>query len=191
MKIGRYLRQVRQQHGMSLREVAERSGFAASFLSLVENDKASPSVASLECIAAVFNLSLAEFFQGVGQPTHFLVPAAERKSYDSEWSNTVVEILAQRPHGELAPMLLKLAAGARSGKAPCPSLVEEFVLVLEGRVCVILEEGEKDLGIGDSCSLAAGTPRAWVNRSDTEAVLLVVGHRTHPVLPADAPPQEE
>src|SRR6188508_1046436 len=112
MKVGPYLRRLRQSQGMSLREVAEQSGFTASFLSLVENDKASPSVSSLERIAAVFGLSLPEFFQAVDEPSHFLLRAAERQTYVSEWSNTVVEILAQKPHGgQLAPLLLQLAAG--------------------------------------------------------------------------------
>jgi hypothetical protein len=38
--------------GMSLRVLGERTDFSACFLSLDENDKASPSVSSLERITA-------------------------------------------------------------------------------------------------------------------------------------------
>src|SRR5687768_1273094 len=62
MRLGSRLRLLRQSTGVSLRTLAEQTDFSASFLSLVENDKASPSVASIERIAAAFGLSLAEFF---------------------------------------------------------------------------------------------------------------------------------
>src|SRR2546421_1672652 len=99
MDVGPRLRMLRQSMGIPLRELAERTGFSVSFLSLVENDKASPSVASLERIAAAFGLSLAEFFQGAEELPYQILRAAARQVYQSEWSQTVVELLAQRSKG--------------------------------------------------------------------------------------------
>jgi transcriptional regulator with XRE-family HTH domain len=176
MLIGSRLRTLRQQRGLSLREVSEQTGFSASFLSLVENDKVSPSVSSMERIAAAFGLSLAEYFQHAQERPYQLVRAAERQSYSSEWSQTVVELLArQGAGGELYPLLLRLSPGARSGKQPRPSMTEEFTLVLAGDVVLSLEEGEQVLGTGDSISIAAGAARVWENRSEAEAVMLLVG----------------
>ena len=84
MQIGPRLRGLRQTTRLSLRALAEQAGFSASFLSLVENDKVSPSVASLERIAAVFGLSLAEFFQGAEELPYQVVRRGERPAYASE-----------------------------------------------------------------------------------------------------------
>lgn len=175
IRIGSLLRQLRHQKRWSLREVSERTGFSASFLSLVENDKASPSVASTEKLALAFGLSLAEFFQLGQRSSYQLVRTGERQSYTSEWSQTIVEVPAQlAAGGELYPLLLRLVPGARSGKTPQPSLTEEFAMVWSGSVVLRLTEEEHVLNVGDSLSIAAGTARGWENQSAAEAVLLVV-----------------
>jgi transcriptional regulator with XRE-family HTH domain len=49
--LGTSLRYLREQHGMSLRALAERVDFSASFLSQIENGQCSPSISSMEKIA--------------------------------------------------------------------------------------------------------------------------------------------
>lgn len=182
MDVGPRLRALRQNLGIPLRELAERTGFSVSFLSLVEHDKASPSVASLERIAAAFGLSLAEFFQGAEDLPYQVLRAGERQTYTSEWSQTVVELLAQRPKGgALLPLVLRMAPGGRSGTKPRIGLAEEFILVMEGQVWLITEEREELLATGDSLWLPAGVGRMWENRGEAPAVLLVVGHRSSSV----------
>jgi transcriptional regulator with XRE-family HTH domain len=182
VQIGLVLRQLRYRKRWSLRKVSERTGFSASFLSLVENGKASPSVASLEKIALAFGLTLAEFFQ-LGQKSPYqLVRAGERQSYTSEWSHIIVEVLAQQEMGgELYPLLLRLVPGARSGTTPQPSPAEEFTVVWAGSAVLWLGEEELLLNVGDSLSIAAGTMRKWENRGETEVVLLVVSKGALPV----------
>src|SRR3954451_1559438 len=48
--VGREIRYWRTRHGLTLAQVADRTGMNVGYLSQVENDKASPS---LECLAAV------------------------------------------------------------------------------------------------------------------------------------------
>src|SRR5436853_6485418 len=97
MEVGPRLRMLRQSLGITLRELAERTDFSVSFLSLVENDKASPSVASLERIAAAFGLSLAEFFQGAEELPYHVLRAGERQTYTREWSEEEGEMRAKGP----------------------------------------------------------------------------------------------
>jgi transcriptional regulator with XRE-family HTH domain len=192
MEVGPRLRFLRQSMGIPLRVVAERTGFSVSFLSLVENDKASPSVASLERIAAAFGLSLVEFFQGAEELPYQILRAGERQTYTSEWSQTVVELLAQRPRGgALFPLILRMAPGGRSGKKPRAGLVEEFILVLEGRVSLLTEDRQEELNAGDTLLLPAGVSRMWENRGEVLVALLVVGHRSSSVELSGPTEQEE
>ena len=58
-RLGPELKRLREAGGISLRLLADRAGFSASFISQVENGQASPSIASLEKIAATLGVTLA------------------------------------------------------------------------------------------------------------------------------------
>src|SRR5215475_9591184 len=60
--IGEKLRTVRQEHNMTLRELARRADISASMLSQIETGKAFPSVRSLYNIAAALGVTVDHFF---------------------------------------------------------------------------------------------------------------------------------
>jgi transcriptional regulator with XRE-family HTH domain/mannose-6-phosphate isomerase-like protein (cupin superfamily) len=60
--LGARLRHERQKAGISLRELARRLGVSPSFVSQLENDKSSPSVATLYSIAQVLGTSIDSLF---------------------------------------------------------------------------------------------------------------------------------
>lgn len=60
--IGEKLRAVRQEHKMSLRELADKAEISASMLSQIETGKVFPSVRSLYGIASALNVSVDYFF---------------------------------------------------------------------------------------------------------------------------------
>lgn len=61
--LGNRLRELRRQQGLSLRALAEKSGLSANTLSLIENGKTSPSVATLQQIALALNIPITAFFE--------------------------------------------------------------------------------------------------------------------------------
>jgi transcriptional regulator with XRE-family HTH domain len=62
MELGRQLRAVRVAFGLSQRELAKRAGVTNGMISLIEQDRVSPSVGSLQKILAAFPMTIAEFF---------------------------------------------------------------------------------------------------------------------------------
>jgi XRE family transcriptional regulator, regulator of sulfur utilization len=60
--LGHSLRHLRESHHMSLKLLAEQAGFSASFLSQVENGRASPSISTMERIATALGVTLGQFF---------------------------------------------------------------------------------------------------------------------------------
>src|ERR671910_1870232 len=56
------LKAVRQMHGLSQRELAKRAGVTNGMISLIEQGRVSPSVASLKKVLDGLPMSLAEFF---------------------------------------------------------------------------------------------------------------------------------
>ena len=56
---------------------------------------------------------------------------------------------------------------------------DEFVLVTEGEVVMVTDEGETLMGVGDCASFPAGVENGhhFLNKSDAEARFLVIGTR--------------
>ncbi len=65
LDIGTRLKAVRQGHGLSQRELAARSGLTNGAISLIEKNRASPSVASLKRLLDAFPMTMSEFFAEV------------------------------------------------------------------------------------------------------------------------------
>src|SRR5688500_12228379 len=61
--LGHALRQRRASQHLSLRTLAQRTGYSPSFLSQVENGQSSPSLTSIARITEELHVPLWEFFQ--------------------------------------------------------------------------------------------------------------------------------
>src|SRR5262245_66660982 len=60
--VGERLRAVRLMHGLSQRELAKRAGVSNAIISLIEQNRTSPSVGSLKKVLGGVPMSLADFF---------------------------------------------------------------------------------------------------------------------------------
>jgi len=176
--LGPSVRQLREGRQLSLRALAELTGFSASFLSQVENGQASPSIASMERIAAALGVTLGEFFQRAGGDARPVTRAGDRPTLQSGWSKGRIEALgAAVDNGRLEPVLVTLEPGGSSGKHAYASLREEFALVLEGTVELTLDGVEQLLGVGDAVTIRSGSFRRWCNRSEEPTRFLIVAPR--------------
>jgi transcriptional regulator with XRE-family HTH domain len=178
-RIGGVVRRLREARQLTLREVAEQTGFSASFLSQVENHQASPSISSMERIAAALGVTLGEFFQTAERenPANIVRPSARHTLY-SQWSRARIESLAGGAlNGRLQPVLVTMKPGGSSGKRPHPAPFEEFALVLSGSVVLTTEDDEQVLCAGDAVTIRAGAPRRWHNPTQEATQIVVVSGR--------------
>lgn len=164
---------------MSLRALAAATDFSPSFISQLENGQVSPSIASMERIAAKLGLSLGEFFGSLGPSEGGLVVRAqERAQLSSGWSQATLEALGpMRRNISIEPMLISLEPGGQSGKHPTAPRREEFGYVLEGEVELTLGPDAFALRAGDAATILGGELRRWSNRGTLTARILVVALR--------------
>ena len=85
--------------------------------------------------------------------------------------------------------LLRLPDGAWSSQRHWHAAEDEFVMVVEGEVVLIEDDGETILRAGDCAGFRAGVPNGHKieNRSGADAVLLEVGTRSPTITAADYP----
>ncbi len=68
--IGNKLRTLRKSQGISLLQLAEHVGKTKSYISMIENGKANPSLSTLKNIVSFFGMDLATFFNNDENKSH-------------------------------------------------------------------------------------------------------------------------
>ena len=165
--LGNSLRYLREQQGISLRALAERTDFSASFLSQIENGQCSPSISSMEKIANALGVTLGQFFLSANQQVVNIVRASDRAHMALDWSRAEIASLGSLSSAsQFRASMLIIKPGGLTGKHATPSISDEFAMVFEGKVILKLQDSEQVLERGDSVTVVAGTGRQWRNESD-------------------------
>src|SRR5271169_1144986 len=131
--LGNSLRYLREQQGISLRALAERTDFSASFLSQIENGQCSPSISSMEKIANALGVTLGQFFLSANQHAAQVVRASDRARMALDWSRAEIASLGSLPDGShFRASMITIKPGGLTGKHATPSIADEFSIVFAG-----------------------------------------------------------
>lgn len=173
--VGPVLQQLRKTHGLSVRTLASKTGFTPSFISQVERRLASPSIASLDRIAAALGVTLGQFFSATGSNVPTVIKARQRHALQSAWSRAKLEALG--PVGierKLEAVMITMAPGGSSGKRPYASPTEQFAIVFDGEALLTLEEEDHQLRRGDSVTVPAKIRHRWQNCGKKVVQILLI-----------------
>ncbi len=172
--VGKRIRQLRRQSELSIRALAELSELNVNTLSLIENNKASPSVSTLQQIALGLHVPIAAFFE-TESPKRNLVFQKAGQRPRAEFSYGMLEDLGAglTLHGG-QPLLVALEPGADSGSTPIVHTGFEFVFCLEGSLSYVIEEKNYLLVPGDSLIFEAHLPHRWGNTGVTVTRSLLI-----------------
>jgi transcriptional regulator with XRE-family HTH domain len=178
LRLGAKLRALRVKRGLSVRVFAAQVGFSPSFISQLEADQVSPSINSLEKIAGALGVTLGQLFSSLEEhaAARIVVRRNARASYVSSWSNSTVAMLTDAaPERVMTAMEIVISPGGLSSRKPEARLHDTVALLRAGTLALLLDSGEEQFEPGDTAYFPAGTAFAWVNRSDSDATLLLVG----------------
>jgi len=167
--VGSQVRRWRTERGLTLAQVAARSGLNLGYLSQIENDKASPSLAVLGLIADALDVPPAWFLMG-DTPAPTVVRATERPSMQTELGR--IEYVDGRASRDVTIIEGIASPGGRVGMHAHPG--DEHHLVLRGRFRMTQGEHTVELGAGDYLRWDGSIPHDAEVIGDEEAALLVV-----------------
>jgi transcriptional regulator with XRE-family HTH domain len=172
--VGRNLRRLRRAKRLSLRDLAARSGLAINTLSLIENNKTSPSVSTLQQLAIGLAEPIVSFFE-TAPPAEKVVHLKQDHRSKANFDHGTCELMGSGfPDQRLQPMLVTLHPGADSGQAPVVHTGLEFVYCLAGVVDYEIEGETYRLEPGDSLLFEAHIPHRWQNPQSQPARALMV-----------------
>jgi len=173
--IGSKLRELRKMRRLSLKKLSERTGCAASYLSMVENGKIDPGISRLKRIADGLGVTIVDLFQDRSN-AKVVIHKHQRIHAEFRGSKTKIEILVpQIPDRKIDARLAYISPGGSSnGDYRHPG--EEFGLVLKGSLEMTVDGMTYPLSEGDSFYFFSTQSHRFVNTGKDETVVVWVNH---------------
>ncbi len=175
-RISQRIREARDAAGLTLQELAARSGVATSTIQKVETEQMIPSVAVIIKIARGLGMHVSQLVQE-GEETLEIshISAHERHEIGARG-----KLLVERLSGDLLEPSLEmwrvtLYPGVSSGRQAIEYDGEEIVNCEAGEVTFCLGEQEYVLATGDSLHFKASIPHLWRNDGHSPARFTVTG----------------
>ena len=150
MDIGLRVKQVREHFSLSQRELAKRAGMANATISLIEQNRVSPSISSLLKLIQGFPMTLTEFLTfGEPPPSD---PYTFRREQQPDLGRDGLKLLligASNPNRQMRMLRELYSPGADTGK--------EIITHPEGEECGVVVRGSVELTVDGHISiLSAG-----------------------------------
>jgi transcriptional regulator with XRE-family HTH domain len=161
VRIGARLRAARRRQNLTIEQLAESTGLNKGFISRVERDETSPSVATLLTLCEVIHLPVGSLFE---TPETELVKADEAPLINLGGTGAEERLLTPRGQSRLQLIRSHIGPGG-SGGADMYTLNSEIevVHVLSGVIEVAFVDGAVRVEAGDALTFSGREPHTWVN----------------------------
>ena len=177
MSIGDRIKKCRNDKGLSLRDLATMVDLSASFLSQIEQGKASPSIENLKKIANSLDVRVSYLIEDEEIKKNTDVMRKEDRRYvESIDSNTKIALLtSSNIEKDMEPILYEIGPKGESGRNFFNHPGEEFIFILEGCLDVYIEDTVHSLNEGDSLYFKSNENHRFKNNSNklTRALWIV------------------
>jgi transcriptional regulator with XRE-family HTH domain len=175
--VGKKISQIRKEHNLTIKALAEASGIAPNTLSMIEQSRSQATVSTLYKLAEALNVSVTTFFQETINGEEIVFRKASERTrvpfLRGMWEGLGGEDFIDR----VEPFMLTLESGANSGPVDLVHSGHEFVLCLRGQLHYQVNQQLFKLEPGDSLLFAAHLPHRWRNpgKTVTNAVFVLSG----------------
>jgi XRE family transcriptional regulator, regulator of sulfur utilization len=171
------IRALREAMGLSLRDLAERSGVSAPMLSQVERGETSPTLVVATKIAAGLELTLSQLLRLDEGQNVAVSRAGERRRFE-RGGHRFEELTPPLPGLRADVSLHALKPGAATGGRADPPMHEpgsrETTVVLGGTLALIVDGTRHELRAGDSVTFDADLPHHFENDGEEPTRFLAV-----------------
>ena len=169
MNLGKKIKQMRNQKGLTQEELADRCELTKGYISQLENNLNSPSIATLTDILAALGSDLSEFFREEKQDkVVFTKEEFIEKNSDGVLFNWLIPN-AQK--NMMEPVLVELSEGVSTSE-DIPHEGEEFGYVLEGKILIALGNTHYTCKKGEAFYYLANKPHYILNKGKNKARFL-------------------
>ena len=174
VEIGEKIRRLRLQRGLTQEELADRCELSKGFISLLERDLTSPSIATLTDILECLGSDLPAFFsEQKDEKLVFTEDDTYVKEDTEQLKGSIRWLVPTAQKNQMEPILVEMEAGGDTGEDD-PHEGEEFGYVLSGAVQIVLGERVVRARKGESFYFRPTEPHKLTNPGKTPARFLWV-----------------
>ncbi|MDI2129050.1 helix-turn-helix domain-containing protein [Yinghuangia seranimata] len=172
VRIGAKLRGSRLAQGMTVEQVAAATRLSKGFISKVERDETSPSVATLVTLCQALSLPIGSLFEEAPSAT---VELADAPLINMGGTGAVERLVTPRAQAKVQVLRSTLEPGADGGRQLYTINCEvEVIHVVTGRITVVFATHEVALGPGATLTFPGREPHTWRNTGEETAEVLWV-----------------
>lgn len=171
MEIGSKLKQMRLQCGLTQEELAGRCDLTKGYISQLENDLTSPSIATLIDLMVALGSDLKTFFADA-KDEQIVFTATDYFVKDGD-GQKITWLVPNSQKNEMEPILLEIAAKTSMQK-DMPHEGEEFGYVLDGKIEIVVGDKRYKCAKGDSFYYVAEKVHYIENKTDRTAKIIWV-----------------
>ena len=171
MDIGEKLRLLRIRRGLTQEDMADRCELSKGFISQVERNLASPSIATLTDMLECLGSSLSQFFSEDKDEKTVFTPQDMFVKEDEQLCGSITWLVPDAQKNTMEPILVDLGEEGRTYEL-LPHQGEEFGYVLEGRIAIVLGNQYYICKKGEAFYYSAGKPHSIVNKGRGKAKFL-------------------
>ncbi|WP_353988642.1 helix-turn-helix domain-containing protein [Ruicaihuangia caeni] len=165
--IGARIRSARQGQGLTLAQVADATGLTKGFLSRLERDDTSPSVATLVQLCQVLSIEVGSLF---AEPPIQRIQLSQAPRINLGGTKLDERLISPRSESRVQMIRSSMQPGATGGEGFYTISCEVEVLhVISGSVTVKFVGREIVLETGDSLTFPGREPHNWVADAETGA----------------------
>ncbi|MCR5048590.1 MAG: cupin domain-containing protein [Saccharofermentans sp.] len=171
MEIGQKIRFLRQQNNLTQEELGDRCELSKGFISMLENDNTSPSIATLKDILEALGTNLADFFADEEQEKVVFGGDDYAVKEDAELKNNICWLIPNAQKNEMEPILVTIEPDGRT-YPDNPHEGEEIGYVLEGSVMIHIGKNMYQAKKGESFLIRPDRPHYISNEGKKTAKIL-------------------
>lgn len=173
IQLGERIRAIRKQRGLTIRGLAEQCQISPNTLSLIENERTSPSIRTLGQLAQGLGVALSAFLEPVPLGQGVVYQRQGERSITHFTNGTIEDLGDGLPPLGAEPILVTLET-LQAAADDVSHAGREFVYCIEGRVMCYIGGTPYPLLTGDSLLFDASIPHRWENTHSQHSRLLVL-----------------
>jgi len=173
-RLGREIRGLRKARGYTLAVLAAKTDLSVGSLSLLERDRATPSINALHAISRALGVTISWFFDAGEIPPgerDYVVRRGRRRRLDFS-AGIVDELLSPTLTGQLELLASRFPPGTSSGAAPYTHAGEEAGVVIRGKLELWVDGKVFVLEAGDSFGFPSTLAHRYRNPDAEEAEVI-------------------
>jgi transcriptional regulator with XRE-family HTH domain len=177
--VGRRIRHLREERGLSLETLSQMTGFEVDLLDQIETGQAQPQLGTLMRLSKALEGAFGRLVSGVGERIYAITRKADRKVIGrsttrkgAQAAYTYMSLVPEVKGRHMEALVVQLESDPDQSESVHEG--EEFIFVLEGDVMLKIGEERFDLTPGDSAYYLSTTPHLITAAHDRAMILAVI-----------------